>query len=91
MTPPPDIGADHLRIVRDVLRRHLLDGVKVWVFGSRATWMTKDSSDLDLALEGDTGIAQRRLSELEAAFEDSDLPFAVDIVDVKRIGDGSGR
>ena len=87
MTPPIDIRADQLRIVRDVLRRHLPDEVKVWVFGSRATWMTKDSSDLDLALEGDTRIAPRNLSALDAAFEDSDLPFAVDIVDVKRIGE----
>ncbi len=86
MTPPIDIRADHLRIVQDVLHRHLPTGVKVWVFGSRATWMTKDSSDLDLALEGDGEIPPRVLLALEAAFKDSDLPFAVDIVDAKRIG-----
>ncbi len=85
MTTPIDIRADHLRIVQDVLRRHLPDGVKVWVFGSRATWATKDSSDLDLALEGNGEIPARSLTALESAFEDSDLPYAVDIVDVKRI------
>ncbi len=87
MTPPIDIRADHLRIVQDVLHRHLPGGVRVWVFGSRANWMTKDSSDLDLALEGDTSIAEQHLFAMEAAFEDSDLPFAVDIVDVRRIGE----
>ena len=87
MTTPIDIRADHLRIVQDVLRRHLPDGVKVWVFGSRATWATKDSSDLDLVLEGETEIPQRSLSALEAAFEESDLPYSVDIVDVRRIGE----
>ena len=87
MTPPIDIRADHLRIVHDVLARHLPNGVRVWVFGSRATWMTKDSSDLDLALEGDGEIPARSLAALESAFEDSDLPYAVDIVDVKRIGE----
>ena len=86
MTTPIDIRADHLRIVRDVLRRHLPDGVKVWVFGSRATWATKDSSDLDLALEGDGEIPVRSITALESAFEDSDLPYTVDIVDVRRIG-----
>lgn len=85
MTTPIDIRADHLRIVHDVLARRLPDGVRVWVFGSRATWATKDSSDLDLALEGDGEIPARSLSELESAFEDSDLPYAVDVVDVKRI------
>ena len=87
MTTPIDIRADHLRIVHDVLARHLPDGVRVWVFGSRVTWATKDSSDLDLALEGDGEIPPRSLSALEAAFEDSDLPFAVDVVDAKRIGE----
>ena len=87
MTTPIDIRADHLRIVHDVLARHLPDGVRVWVFGSRATWKTKDSSDLDLALEGETEIPQRSLSALEVAFEESDLPYSVDIVDVRRIGE----
>ena len=86
MTPPIDIRAEHLRIVQDVLRQHLPNGVKVWVFGSRASWMTKDSSDLDLALEGETCVLPRTLSMLEAAFEESDLPFGVDIVDISRIG-----
>ena len=87
MTPSIDIRADHLRIVQDVLHRHLPAGVKVWVFGSRASWATKDSSDLDLALDGETEIPRRSLSALEAAFEDSDLPYAVDVVDVKRINE----
>ena len=84
---PIDIRPDHLRIVRDVLHRRLPTGVKVWVFGSRASWTTKDSSDLDLALEGDTDIPRRRLSELEAAFEDSELPYTVDVVDLRRISE----
>jgi len=86
LTLPIDIRTDHLRIVQDVLQRHLPAGVKVWVFGSRATWVTKDSSDLDLALEGDGKIPARSLTALESAFEDSDLPYAVDVVDVNRIG-----
>lgn len=87
MATPIDIRTDHLRTVHDVLARHLPDGVKVWVFGSRATWATKDSSDLDLALEGDGEIPPRSLAALDAAFEDSDLPFTVDVVDVKRLGE----
>ena len=52
-TSPVDIRPDHLEMVQDVLRAHLPAGFKVWGFGSRATWTTKDSSDLDLAVEGD--------------------------------------
>jgi len=87
LTPPIDIRPGDLRIVWDVLRRHLPVDVRVWVFGSRASWMTKDSSDLDLAVEGDSEIGRGTLSALEAEFEDSDLPYAVDVVDLKRINE----
>ena len=52
LTSPVDIRPDHLEIVQCILREHLPVGVKVWVFGSRTNWMTKESSDLDLAIEG---------------------------------------
>ena len=52
MANPVDIRPDHLEIVQSILREYLPEGVKVWAFGSRASWTTKDSSDLDLALEG---------------------------------------
>ena len=84
---PIDIRPDHLRIVRDVLHRHLPAGVKVWVFGSRAGRTTKNWSDLDLALEGETEIPRRSLFALEIAFEDSDLPYTVDVVELKRVGE----
>ena len=88
MTAPQiDIRPDHLKIVQEILRDHLAPDVKVWVFGSRATWTTKRSSDLDLALEGTDKIDHKVRGSLEDAFEDSDLPYTVDIVDMKRVSD----
>ncbi len=87
MTSPVDIRPDQLEIVQDILREHLPAGVKVWVFGSRANWTTKDSSDLDLALEGEGKLNHRVLGALKDAFEDSTLPYTVDVVDFNRIGD----
>ena len=84
-TSPVDIRPDHLEIVRDILRAHLPAGFKVWVFGSRANWTTKDSSDLDLAVEGSASLADRAMVGLEAAFEESHLPYAVDVVDLKTV------
>jgi type I restriction enzyme S subunit len=85
MTPTIDLRPDHRKIVKDILREHLPRGVKVWVFGSRAEWTTKDSSDLDLALDGDEPLDSRTVMALELAFEESLLPFSVDVVDLHRV------
>ncbi len=80
-----DIRPDHLQIVQNILHKHLQNNITVWVFGSRATWQTKDSSDLDLALEGQQKIEHNILLDLESDFEQSDLPWRVDIVDTHAI------
>lgn len=85
MTTAIDIRPDHLEIVQDILREHLPSDVKVWVFGSRANWTTKDSSDLDLALEGPGRIDRKVKGALMDAFEDSDLPYTVDVVDMSQV------
>ncbi|MCY4583996.1 MAG: restriction endonuclease subunit S [Chloroflexi bacterium] len=87
MTSPVDVRPDHLEIVQGILREHLPVGVKVWVFGSRANWTTKDSSDLDLAIEGEGNLSHHVLGALRDAFEDSTLPYTVDVVDLNRIGE----
>ena len=84
---PVDIRPDHLEIVQGILREYLPEGVKVWVFGSRANWTTKDSSDLDLALEGENALTHKLLGVLKDAFDDSTLPYTVDVVDVRRISE----
>ena len=87
MTDLVDIRPDHLRIVQDVLRDHLPAGVEVWVFGSRAQWSAREGSDLDLALEGETELARTVLDALNDAFEESDLPYTVDVVDINRVNE----
>ena len=84
-TSPVDIRPDHLEIVQNILREHLPVGVKVWVFGSRANWTTKDSSDLDIALEGENKLSHKLLGALKDAFEDSTLPYTVDVVDLHTV------
>ena len=50
-------------------------------FGSRASWTAKDYSDLDLAIVGAGPLDWRTLSRLKEAFEESDLPMRVDVLD----------
>ena len=84
-TSPVDIRPDHLAIVQEILRVHLPAGFQVWVFGSRANWTTKDSSDLDLAVAGAAKLDHKAMVGLEVAFEESDLPYTVDVVDLKAV------
>lgn len=84
-----DISPDHLKVVQEILRENLPSGVAVWVFGSRASWATSDSSDLDLALEGD--IDHDTILALEMAFEESSLPYTVDIIDLNQVSDSFRR
>ena len=67
-------------IVREILQTHLPDR-EVWVFGSRIGDHPKPYSDLDLLVRGDASLPIGTLSELKDAFEESNLPFQVDIVE----------
>jgi uncharacterized protein len=78
--PPIEIAprdwADVLRILREQV-----PGVEVWAFGSRAGHTAKPYSDLDLALVTGRALSLDQLARITDAFETSDLPFRVDVVD----------
>ncbi len=76
-----DISPEHEAIVRAILARHVPQGVSVAVFGSRATGKSRRYSDLDLALQGDGPLPTSLLADLAEAFDESDLPWKVDLVD----------
>lgn len=54
---------------------------KVFIFGSRSTGRAKKYSDFDIGIIGKKSVPWRILSLIEEAFEESDLPYKVDIVD----------
>ena len=74
------IAPHHLQTVKDILRRHVPDR-EVWLFGSRATGTAKEFSDLDLAIIGTAPLTLSQLALLENDFDESELPFKVDVVD----------
>jgi uncharacterized protein len=77
--PPVALSATELNIVIEILRRHVR-GRAIWSYGSRARGTRlKKYSDLDLAIEGPP--LGRALSQLAEAFDESALPFKVDIVE----------
>lgn len=81
-----DLGPDHLKTVRRILAEHVPD-CEVRAFGSRVTWTAKEYSDLDLAVIGERRLDMDTLRPLREAFEESDLPFRVDVLDWRAISE----
>jgi len=86
MTEPPKLQIDdkHWLLVDTILKKYLSD-CEIYVFGSRARMDAKTYSDLDLAVEADQPLSHQTLTKVAMAFEESDLPWAVDLIDLKVI------
>ena len=74
-----DLTDEQRRLVTGVLRKWM-DGREVYAFGSRTNGKARMHSDLDLAVVGDDELSIVILAGLRDDFEESDLPFRVDIV-----------
>lgn len=70
----------HRAIVCAIVRRRA-PSARVFVFGSRATGTPKPHADLDLLLRAEAPLDPLAVAELCADFEESDLPFRVDVLD----------
>ena len=75
-----DLQPRHESLVLDILGRIVPDR-SVWAFGSRVAGNARPYSDLDLVVIGDIPLPPLALRTLKDAFEESDLPFRVDILD----------
>jgi len=79
------LSSGQMACVRDVLAR-VLPGRDIRVFGSRARGDSKPYSDLDLVVMGDAPLSLSEHALLGEAFEESELPFRVDVVDWAGLG-----
>ena len=79
-----DLSPNHLKTVRQILAEHV-PACEVRAFGSRVTHSAKAYSDLDLAVVGAAALDRHTLARLKEAFEDSDLPIQVDVLDWQEI------
>jgi predicted nucleotidyltransferase len=75
-----DLSADDLQIIKAILSKYV-PNCKIMIFGSRVNGYAKPYSDIDIAIEGSQEIVREIKTELQFAFEESDLPYRVDIVD----------
>lgn len=76
-----------LTVVKQILFKYLdPKNYSFFIFGSRATGKNETYSDIDIGIEGPT-LAAKMKREIEESFEESDLPFRVDIVDFSTVDD----
>ena len=79
-TPPIEIKPQDWIDVTRILQEQV-PALEVWAFGSRARHSAKPYSDLDLALITQVPLSLEKLAAITEAFDTSDLPIRVDVVD----------
>jgi predicted nucleotidyltransferase len=82
MSDPITIRPQDREILTDILRTILPANAEVYVFGSRARGTDKRAADLDLAIDAATPLDKSSMYRLADSFEECDLPYRVDVVDL---------
>ncbi len=72
-----DITTAQRKIILDLIGKHL-PNTSAWAYGSRVTWKARPQSDLDMVVFA-TPEQAHAVANLKEAFEESDLPFRVDL------------
>jgi len=78
-----NLSEKYYSIIKDIFQRYLPD-VEVRVYGSRINGKSKAYSDLYLVIVGKTKTESKLLIKLKEEFEESDIPFRIDIIDWHR-------
>ena len=81
-----DLNPKHLKTIQSILAEYI-PAYEVRAFGSRVKWTAKDYSDLDLAVVGNEPLSLRQRGQLVDAFEESNLPIRVDVLDWQSISE----
>lgn len=82
-----DLAPAHLEMVERILAEYAPE-CEVRAFGSRVTGTVKPYSDIDLALIGPDRLSPDVMRRLREAFEESELPIRVDVLDWHAISPG---
>ncbi|MDR3292000.1 MAG: nucleotidyltransferase domain-containing protein [Methanobrevibacter sp.] len=71
---------EEMEIVLNIIKKHTKK-CEVLVFGSRLKEDNRKFSDLDLAFICKGGLGLKKRIKLDIEFEESDLPYKVDVID----------
>lgn len=79
----------HIEFIINTLKKYISDdGAKFYIFGSRAKGDFREYSDVDIAVDlNGKKMPVSVLGKILSEFEDSTLPYEVDVVDLNSIDD----
>jgi type I restriction enzyme S subunit len=75
-----DVSEKYKSIIKDILQR-VAPGCEVRVYGSRVAGTSHPGSDLDIVVIGNGPVHWMNMAKLRGEFEESNLPFSVDVLD----------
>jgi predicted nucleotidyltransferase len=80
---------NNLELVKQIINNTVNDlNIQVYMYGSRAKGTAWKYSDIDLALSSSKGkIPPNTISKLSLDFEESLLPYKVDIIDLHTVSE----
>lgn len=82
------IDEDTKKFLRSVVFKYVrVRSVRAFLFGSQVTGASSKYSDIDLGLESKEPIPYRTIIDMEEEFENSNLPYTVDVVDFSKVSD----
>ncbi|MEK7130738.1 MAG: nucleotidyltransferase domain-containing protein [Patescibacteria group bacterium] len=72
--------------IKGILQRFIdFKKYKVFVFGSRAAGKARKFSDYDIGVIGQKPLDFKKIALIKGEFEESDLPYRVDVVDFSTV------
>lgn len=80
-----DLDEKYINFIKKAFDERL-NNYKLYLFGSRAKGRARKYSDIDLAVDS-TELTDKIKSDLEIYFEDSTIPYEIDIVDLNKINE----
>lgn len=79
---------DILHEISSILTKHINpEKIDVFLFGSWAKGTEKRTSDIDLAIRSHTDLSRALIAKLREEFEESTIPYRIDIVDLRSASD----
>lgn len=75
-----------INFLKKTIRTHIPDkSYKAFIFGSRATNTNRRYSDIDLGIMGPKPLSSKAYISIDQDFQESDLPYKVDLVDFSNV------